>query len=122
MPRAKRNSHVAKELKAGFADRLKASRMNRGMSQRDLEHATGIPKSRISRYENGHLLPSLLGLQRLARALDVMDSTLLGTPANPYAVFVDVLVRRGIVFGSTREATAHAHSFADGYQPRRTPS
>ncbi|MGH2725565.1 MAG: helix-turn-helix domain-containing protein, partial [Actinomycetota bacterium] len=49
---------------AGFAGRLRRARTNAGLSQRDLERSSGIPKSRISRYENGHLLPSLSGLQK----------------------------------------------------------
>lgn len=118
MPSARRNEDP-QQLTEGFGDRLRKARINVGMSQRDLERATGIPKSRISRYENGHLLPSLKGLQRLAQSLGVMDSMLLGRPRDPYTTFIDVLVERGVVFGSNREATAEANSFADGWQPHR---
>lgn len=74
------------------------------MSQRDLEKRSGIPKSRISRYENGHLLPSLAGLQKLCRSLGVPDSELLADPLDLFAIFVGGLRRRGIYFSSAREA------------------
>jgi DNA-binding XRE family transcriptional regulator len=50
--------------------RLSARRHALGMSQFDLELLTGIPKARISRYENGHVVPSLPTLVILAQHLD----------------------------------------------------
>lgn len=50
--------------------RLSARRHALGMSQFDLELLTGIRKARISRYENGHVVPSLPTLVILAQHLD----------------------------------------------------
>lgn len=49
--------------------RLKALRLERGWSQSYLELVSGIPKARISRYENGHVTPTLQTLDVLAAHL-----------------------------------------------------
>lgn len=97
----------------GFANRLRQARTAAGMSQRDLETSSGIPKSRISRYENGHLLPSLGGLEKLSASLGVPRSTLLGEPEDPPAAFARVLRNRGVAFASVRQAQEFAESVAD---------
>src|SRR3990172_7848241 len=61
-----------------FGQRLRATRLGAGMSQSDLEERSGIPKARLSRYENGHVAPSIQTLERLARALGVTQASLLG--------------------------------------------
>ncbi len=90
--------------RAAFSARLKRLRIDAGFTQKDLERASGIPKSRISRYENGHLLPSFQGLRRLARSLGVPESELLGESAEPYAAFNAALRRHGVEFNSEEEA------------------
>lgn len=96
----------------GFAERLRQARTDAGMSQRDLERLSGIPKSRISRYENGHLLPSLGGLRKLSKSLGLPDSSLLGERDDVHSIFVDALRRHGVSFGSGREAEAAAELIA----------
>jgi len=83
------------------------------MSQRDLERTSGIPKSRISRYENGHLLPSLGGLQKLSRSLGVADSELLGEEEDVYSVFTRALRRRGVTIANVRDAETLAARIAE---------
>ena len=61
-----------------FGQRLRATRVKAGYSQSDLEEISGIPKARLSRYENGHVAPSIQTLERLARALGVSEASLLG--------------------------------------------
>ncbi|MGH2578968.1 MAG: helix-turn-helix domain-containing protein, partial [Actinomycetota bacterium] len=61
-----------------FGQRLRETRMGAGYSQSDLEEISGIPKARLSRYENGHVAPSIQTLERLARALRVSEAALLG--------------------------------------------
>jgi transcriptional regulator with XRE-family HTH domain len=56
----------AETLGARLADRRRAL----GMSQADLQRLTGVPKARISRYEHGHVVPSLRVLVRLVDHLD----------------------------------------------------
>lgn len=50
--------------------RLVAHRRALGLSQSDLQRLTGVPKARISRYEHGHVVPSLPILVRLVDHLD----------------------------------------------------
>ena len=54
-----------------FGQRLRQVRLHAGLSQSGLEERSGIPKARLSRYENGHVLPSIETLGRLASALEV---------------------------------------------------
>jgi transcriptional regulator with XRE-family HTH domain len=45
--------------------------MQKNMSQRDVEKRTGLLRCYISRVENGHTVPSVDTLERLAQALEV---------------------------------------------------
>jgi transcriptional regulator with XRE-family HTH domain len=51
--------------------RLKKLREDRTLSQGDIEKRTGLLRCYISRVENGHTVPSLETLERLAAALDI---------------------------------------------------
>jgi len=51
--------------------RLRELRQERKLSQGDITEVIGLPRSYLSRIENGHTIPSLETLQRLAAALDV---------------------------------------------------
>lgn len=59
-------------------------RHRRGLSQGDLEKRSGLMRCYISRVENGHTVPSLETLSRIARALDTELSALFqdGAPAD----------------------------------------
>ncbi|MCL2659675.1 MAG: helix-turn-helix domain-containing protein, partial [Acidobacteriaceae bacterium] len=46
-------------------------RVQRGLSQGDIEKKTGLLRCYLSRVENGHTVPSIDTLQKIARALDV---------------------------------------------------
>src|SRR6201991_224099 len=46
-------------------------RLQKGMSQGDIEKRTGLLRCYLSRVENGHTVPSLETLQKIARALDL---------------------------------------------------
>ena len=61
-----------------FPRRLRALRKELGLSQYDVELLSGIPKPRLSRYENGHVGPSLATVEALALALEVRPSYLVG--------------------------------------------
>jgi transcriptional regulator with XRE-family HTH domain len=71
-----------------------------GLSQSGLEARSGIPKARISRYENDHVAPSMPTLARLARSLDLSEAALLGDQAGILEHFVEVLASRGITIAS----------------------
>jgi len=54
-----------------IADRLKALREQKNMSQGDIEKRTGLRRCYISRVENGHTVPAIETLEKMARALEV---------------------------------------------------
>ena len=49
-------------------------RLQKGMSQGDIEKRTGLLRCYLSRVENGHTVPSLETLQKIAAALDLQLS------------------------------------------------
>lgn len=53
---------------------IRGYRLQRGMSQGDIEKKTGLLRCYLSRVENGHTVPSLETLQKIARALDLQLS------------------------------------------------
>src|SRR3712207_8805305 len=77
-----------------FGQRLRETRIRAGMSQSDLEDVSGIPKARLSRYENGHVAPSIQTLERLSRALNVSEASLLGDQRAVLEQFFAVLNER----------------------------
>ena len=62
----------------GIADRLRALREAKGLSQTDLAHQAGIDRKTVNRIENGHYSPSMDTLVYLAEALGSTASDLLG--------------------------------------------
>ncbi|MFZ0522612.1 MAG: helix-turn-helix domain-containing protein [Candidatus Acidiferrales bacterium] len=54
-----------------IAERLKALRELKNMSQGDIEKRTGLLRCYISRVENGHTVPAIETLEKLARAMEV---------------------------------------------------
>lgn len=54
-----------------IGDRLRELRETKKLSQGDIEKRTGLLRCYISRVENGHTVPSIETLEKLARALEV---------------------------------------------------
>ena len=54
-----------------IADRLRTLREQKGLSQGEIEKRTGLLRCYISRVENGHTVPSVDTLEKMARALEV---------------------------------------------------
>ncbi|MBW8747756.1 MAG: helix-turn-helix transcriptional regulator [Acidobacteriaceae bacterium] len=50
---------------------IRGFRLQKGMSQGDIEKRTGLLRCYLSRVENGHTVPSLETLQKIAQALDL---------------------------------------------------
>ena len=50
---------------------IREFRLQKGMSQGDIEKRTGLLRCYLSRVENGHTVPSLETLQKIAGALDL---------------------------------------------------
>ena len=54
-----------------IGNRLKELRESKELSQGDIEKRSGLLRCYISRVENGHTVPSVETLERMARALEV---------------------------------------------------
>jgi transcriptional regulator with XRE-family HTH domain len=54
-----------------ISDRLRALRAEKRLSQGDIEKRTGLLRCYISRVENGHTIPAIETLEKMARALEV---------------------------------------------------
>jgi transcriptional regulator with XRE-family HTH domain len=54
-----------------ISDRLRQLREQKNLSQGDVEKRTGLLRCYISRVENGHAVPAIETLEKLARALEV---------------------------------------------------
>jgi len=67
--RRKQTSDLIGDMIIG--DRLRALREEKKFSQGDIEKRTGLLRCYISRVENGHTVPAIETLEKLARALEV---------------------------------------------------
>ncbi len=54
-----------------IGDRIRAMREAKKLSQGDIQKRTGLLRPYLSRIENGHTVPSIETLEKLARALEV---------------------------------------------------
>ena len=54
-----------------IGDRLRALREEKKFSQGDIEKRTGLLRCYISRVENGHTVPAIETLEKMARALEI---------------------------------------------------
>src|SRR5713226_6598810 len=54
-----------------ISDRLRTIREQKDLSQGDIEQRTGLKRCYVSRVENGHTVPSIETLEKMARALEV---------------------------------------------------
>jgi transcriptional regulator with XRE-family HTH domain len=96
-----------------FGQRLREARVAAGLSQSELEDISGIPKARLSRYENGHVEPSIQTLARLSRALNVSEASLLGDQRAILEDFFQALFDRGVRITSSDQGARIANAIAD---------
>lgn len=54
-----------------IGERLRSIREEKGLSQGDIEQRTGLVRCYISRLENGHTIPEVQTLEKLAQALEM---------------------------------------------------
>jgi|SRR5579863_847465 transcriptional regulator with XRE-family HTH domain len=54
-----------------IGDRLRALREQKNLSQGEIEKRTGLLRCYISRVENGHTIPAIETLEKMARALEI---------------------------------------------------
>jgi len=54
-----------------ISERLRTIRLEKDLSQGDIEQRTGLKRCYVSRVENGHTVPSIETLEKMARALEI---------------------------------------------------
>jgi transcriptional regulator with XRE-family HTH domain len=84
--------------------RLRETRIRLGLSQVALGQLCGSAKAKISRYENGHVEPNITTLKQLADSLNVSTHWLLTGEMTPKEDLIELLVSRGVVLRSRRDA------------------
>ena len=57
--------------KVNIGEVIRSYRGDRGLSQGDIERRTGLLRCYLSRVENGHTVPAIETLEKLARALEM---------------------------------------------------
>src|SRR6201994_4196651 len=71
IPSSLSNLPPVNTVAANIGSTIRAYRLQKGMSQGDIEKRTGLLRCYLSRVENGHTVPSLETLQKIAYALDL---------------------------------------------------
>ncbi len=69
-----------------IGETIRDFRLQRGLSQGDIEKRTGLLRCYLSRVENGHTIPSLETLAKIAGALDVPLAHFFAETATPREV------------------------------------
>lgn len=94
-----------------IGDRLRELREEKKLSQGDIEKRTGLLRCYISRVENGHTVPAIETLEKLARALEVPLYQLFYEGDEPPKLS-NLLKRKSaddIVWGSSGRQAAYLH-------------
>ena len=96
-----------------IGDRLRLMREEKGFSQGEIEKRTGLLRCYVSRVENGHTVPSIETLEKLARALEIPLYQLFYDGEEPPAL-PNLLKRRtaeDIVWGSSGKESRYLMRF-----------
>ena len=96
-----------------FGERLREARAKTRLTQSKLSMTCGVPETMLSRYENDHILPSVTTLHKLADALGMSVSALVGDGSNVLQAFVHALDELGINIQSDAEAERLGNVVAD---------
>lgn len=94
-----------------IGDRLRELREDKKLSQGDIEKRTGLLRCYISRVENGHTVPAIETLEKLARALELPLYQLFYDGDEPPKL-PNLLKRKtsdDIAFGSGGKQAAYLH-------------
>jgi transcriptional regulator with XRE-family HTH domain len=95
-----------------IGDRLRNIREQRKLSQGDVEKRTGLLRCYISRVENGHTVPAVATLEKLARAFDLPLYQIFYEDEDSPASFVVLPDKTGRMdWGSTRKGARFLHRF-----------
>jgi transcriptional regulator with XRE-family HTH domain len=94
-----------------ISDRLRQLREAKNLSQGDIEKRTGLLRCYISRVENGHTVPAIETLEKLARALEISLYQLFYDGEEPPKL-PNLLKRKtsdDIVWGSSGKNSIYLH-------------
>ena len=94
-----------------IGDRLRELRESKKFSQGDIEKRSGLLRCYISRVENGHTVPAVETLEKLARALEIPLYQLFYEGDEPPKL-PDLLKRKSaadIAFGSSGKQATYLH-------------
>jgi transcriptional regulator with XRE-family HTH domain len=91
-----------------IGERLKAIREQKNLSQGDVEKRTGLLRCYISRVENGHTVPTIETIEKLARAMEVPMYALFYEAEPPAS---HVLKPAATGWGSSRRDARVLHRF-----------
>ena len=69
-----------------FNENLKAARLRKGLSQKDVAEKIGVAKSTYSLYESGNREPNVETIKKIVDFLNVSADTLLGLDNNPTTI------------------------------------
>ena len=69
------------DLSMNIGVTIRSFRLQKGMSQGDIEKRTGLLRCYLSRVENGHTVPSLDTLSKIAGAMELPLSHFFPSPA-----------------------------------------
>jgi transcriptional regulator with XRE-family HTH domain len=95
----------AKEFNVEIGKRLRDIRMQKHLTQGHIEERTGLLRNYISRAENGHSVPSVGTLEKIARALEVPMYELFTGEEEKKSAGLEKLRRsiKGKSFGNARK-------------------
>ncbi len=96
-----------------IGDRLREMREEKKLSQGDIEKRTGLLRCYISRVENGHTVPAIETLEKMARALECPLYQLFYEGEDPPKL-PNILKRKSsdeIVWGSTGKEARYLNKF-----------
>jgi transcriptional regulator with XRE-family HTH domain len=96
-----------------IGDRLREMRQEKKLSQGDIEKRTGLLRCYISRVENGHTVPAIETLEKLARALECPLYQLFYEGEDPPQVpnLLKGKSADGIAWGSTGKEARYLSKF-----------
>jgi transcriptional regulator with XRE-family HTH domain len=97
-----------------IGERLKELREQKKMSQGDVEKRTGLLRCYISRVENGHTVPSVDTLEKMARALEIPTYRLFTDDAHAKKpnIPLQAVPSRAVTTKQDREIQAFAKLFS----------
>src|SRR5215472_15496615 len=103
-----------------IGERIRQLRLQKGLSQGDIEKTTGLLRCYISRVEQGYTVPSLETLQRFAAGLDLPLYRLFytadeesSTPGAPHTS-LEELAEQGGAIGSDARFLLQVKGYVEG--------